>query len=149
MKRTQSIILLIGFVFFGVAAQAQFRSIPGAVTDSFKVHYPAASDVKWSDKVTLFQASFTNNGDAYLAKFKSKGEWLSSQKDIAEDKLPSVVKDGLAKSKYASYKIENVKQIFLPNNVTQYGLSVSNGSITKKNLLFNSEGQLLKDNTTL
>jgi len=136
-------------MFLAAAATAQFRSIPGTVTDSFKAKYPNATSVKWADKLTVFQATFTLDGETYQARYNSKGEWQQSQKNISEDKLPGVVKDGLAKSKYADWKIEKVLTRYLPGSKTQYGLSVSNGSITKKNLLFSSEGQLLKDNTTL
>jgi len=149
MKRLQSIILLVAFSFLATTVHAQFRSIPGAVTDSFKARYPSASAVKWSDKVTLFQATFTLDGETHIAKYSSKGEWQQTQKNITEDKLPAAVKDGLSKSKYAAWKIEKLYTRYLPGNKTQYALSVSNGSITKKNLLFSSDGQLLKDNTTL
>jgi hypothetical protein len=149
MKRIQSIFLLVAFSFLATTVHAQFRSIPGVVTDSFKAKYPSASAVKWADKVTAFQATFTLDGETLQARYNSKGEWQQSQKNITEDKLPAAVKDGLSKSKYADWKIEKLLARYLPGNKTQYGLSVSNGSITKKNLLFSSEGQLLKDNTTL
>jgi hypothetical protein len=36
-----------------------------------------------------------------------------------------------------------------PGNITQYGIQVSKSDLQKKNLLFSSDGQLLKDNSTL
>lgn len=149
MNRILSVILLSGMLMMAGAANAQFRSIPGVVTDSFKVKYPSATTVKWADKVTNFQATFHFNGEVYTAKYSSKGEWQSSTKKISEDKLPSSVKDGLSKSKYAAWKISSVTQRYLPGDALEYILGVGNGDLNKKNLTFSSEGQLLSDSRTL
>lgn len=149
MKRLLSIFFLSGMLMTGLSVHAQFRSIPGIVTDSFKVKYPTATEVKWSDKVTNFQAVFTLDNEKYTAKYSSKGEWQSSVKNITEDKLPAVVKDGLSKSKYADWKVGTVAIKYLPAGKVQYGIAVSKGDFNKKNLTFSSEGQLLSDSRTL
>ena len=149
MNKILSIVLLCGILATGSAANAQFRSIPGVVTDSFKVKYPGATGVKWADKVTNFQATFTLSGEVFTAKYSSKGEWQSSTKKISEDKLPASVKDGLSKSKYADWKISTVTERFLPADKVEYILGVGNGDLNKKNLTFSSEGQLLSDSRTL
>jgi hypothetical protein len=149
MNRFLSILLLSGMLAMTHASNAQFRSIPGAVTDSFKVKYPGATGVKWADKVSNFQATFTQQGEVYTAKYSSKGEWQSSTKKISEDKLPASVKDGLSKSKYAAWKINTYTLRYLPENKTEYILAVQNGDLNKKNLTFSSEGQLLSDSRTL
>ncbi|HEX9511029.1 MAG TPA: PepSY-like domain-containing protein [Puia sp.] len=149
MKKFLNLMLISGFLFMTVAANAQFRKIPGAVTDAFKVKYPSAQTVSWEDKVSAFQASFVIDGETYSARYTSKAEWLGSQKKIQEDKLPSAVKDGLAKSKYADWEVKTVTAHYLPDGKMEYAIGVYKKGLNKKNLLFSSEGQLLKDNYTL
>jgi hypothetical protein len=148
MKKLLNLMLISGFFFMATAAHAQFRKIPGIVTDSFKVKYPTAQTVSWEDKVSAFQASFTLDGESYQARYNSKGEWLGSQKKIKMENLPAAVKDGLSKSKYADWEVRTLTARYLPGGKVEYALGVNKGGL-RKNLLFSNEGQLLKDNITL
>lgn len=132
-----------------IGAHAQFRKIPGVVTDSFKVKYPNAKGVSWKDRTTSFQASFTLGNDDYVAKYNSKGEWQQSEKKIKEEDIPAPVKDGLSKSKYADWKIGSVIHRDLPEGKVEYTIAVSNGTLSKRNLTFSSGGQLRRDAITL
>jgi len=149
MKKLLYLMLISGTFFMTTAAHAQFRKLPGIVTDSFKEKYPNAKTVSWEDKVSAFQASFVQDGENYTARYSSKGEWLGSQKKIGEDKLPSAVKDGLAKSKYADWEVKTVITHYLPGDKEEYAIGVYKKGLNKKNLLFSRDGQLLKDNYTL
>lgn len=136
-------------LLFATATDAQLRRIPAAVTDSFKMKYPAATSLEWKDKLTSFQADFIMDNAKYEAKFNSKGEWLNTEKVIRQQDLPAPVADGLSKSKYADWKPENMYARYLPGDKTFYRIEVSKSDIQKKSLLFNSTGRLLKDNITL
>jgi hypothetical protein len=151
MKKSLLFLLLTGVFFLTVLpADAQFRRIPGIVTDSFKLKYPDAQTVTWEDGITAFKASFILNNERYISKYSSKGEWQSSEKKIPFEAVPGSVKDGLSKSKYTGdWKTGNVTVRYLPGEVTQYNIVVFKGDLQRKNLLFNSDGQLLKDTTTL
>jgi len=142
------VFLFISSLFF-IAAHAQFRKIPGEVTDSFKVRYPNAKSVSWKDKTTSFQATFVLGDENYTAKYNSKGEWQQSEKKIKKEELPAPVKDGLSKSKYADWETGNVIHRDLPGNKVEYVITVSNGTLSKRVLTFNSDGQLKKDAITL
>jgi hypothetical protein len=132
-----------------IPAFAQFRKVPGEVTEALKTKYPDASNVSWKDKISVFVASFDMNDEKYEARFNEKGEWKSTQKEISKEALPEQVKDGWEKSKYADWDLNSVYSIELPDDVMQYRLQVAKSDIQKKNLLFNSDGKLLKDNITL
>jgi len=151
MKKLIYCLLIGTAVMMTPSVQAQFRSIPSVVTDSFKVKYPNAQQVSWSDKVSAFQATFKIDADAYTARFSSKGEWLGSMKKIVQSSLPAAVADGLSKSKYADadWKVGTVTERYLPGGAIQYSIFVSKSGLQKKNLLFSSTGQLLKDDATL
>lgn len=152
MKKLLYLFAVCGFLFTAVGAHAQFRSVPGVVTDSFKLRYPNAKSVSWNSRISGdFQATFTLDSDSYTSRYSNKGVWQWSTKKITRDALPAPVKDGLAKSKYAGseWEVKSVTMRFLPGNTVQYVISVKKSELNQKNLLFSSEGQLLKDNSTL
>ena len=132
-----------------MASQAQIRKIPAVVTEAFKKQYPNAANVEWKDKLTAFVANFDQGTAKFEAKYNSKGEWQQSEHATTEADLPAPVKDGLSKSKYAEWKATDFFTRDLPGNKTQYRISVEKSDLQKKNLLFSSEGQLLKDSMTL
>ncbi len=130
-------------------ATAQVRKIPAAVTEAFKEKYPNASNVEWKDKLTNFMAVFEQDNEKYEARFNSKGVWQDTENEIEDGQLPEVVKGGLDKSKYADWEINHMYKIELPNDKVRYRIEVGKSDLQKKNLLFNSEGRLLKDKITL
>jgi Putative beta-lactamase-inhibitor-like, PepSY-like len=152
MKKTIFYCLLLGGLLMTFApVRAQLRSLPSVVTDSFKVKYPSATQVSWSDKLGYWQASFYLGPDALTAKFKNTGEWQSALKTIAQTSLPAEVQDGWSKSLYADgeWNVATVQVLYLPGNVTQYAIQIEKSSLQKKNLLFNSNGRLIKENAAL
>ncbi|HXD78172.1 MAG TPA: PepSY-like domain-containing protein, partial [Puia sp.] len=140
-----------GFLMVHTGAQAQLRTLPSAVTDSFKAKYPDAKQVSWSDKLGYWQASFYVDADALVAKFKTTGEWQSTMKRIPQTGLPADVQDGFSKSLYADddWKVTTVQVLYLPGNVVEYAVQVEKSQFQKKNLLFNSKGRLIKENAAL
>jgi hypothetical protein len=128
---------------------AQLRKIPAEVTEALKAKYPEASNVTWKDKLSVFAAAFVINGEKMEARFNSKGEWQSTEIEIADNDLPEEVRDGLNKSKYSEWEVKSVVHIDLPDDKVEFRIQVAKSDVQKKNLLFNSEGQLLKDNITL
>jgi hypothetical protein len=144
-------LLLGGLVMMYSAVHAQLRTLPSAVTDSFKAKYPSAKQVSWSDKLSYWQVSFYLDADALTAKFKSSGEWQSAMKKIAQTSLPADVQDGFSKSLYADgdWTVSTVQVLYLPGDVTQYAVQVEKSSLQKKNLLFNNKGRLVKENAAL
>ena len=140
------IVFAAGFAF---NTNAQIRKIPAEVTNAFAEKYGDAKNVEWKDNLSVFVAGFEQDGERYEAKFNKKGKWQSTEKPIAINDLPGVVNDGFEKSKYAEWEVRSVYEIELPADVKQYRLRVAKSDIQQKNLLFNEEGKLLKDNLTL
>ena len=155
MKKLLYLMLICGSFFVTASANAQFGSVPGIVTDSFKIKYPDAKSVSWSSKIGgVYQATFVQGSEAekYVAKFGKTGEWKQTTKVISKDAMPTAVKDGLAKSKYANateWEVREVTVIYLPGSAPQYNVLAAKNDIQKRNLLFGSDGRLLKDGNTL
>ena len=149
MKRIIPSLLFVLSLALTNNVLAQVRSVPATVTEAFKSKYPNASNVEWKDKLSGFVALFDNNGGHYEARFNNKAVWQYTEQTIDENTLPAAVKDGYNKSKWAEWDIDGITKIELPGDKVQYRLHVVKSDLQKKNLLFNSEGRLLKDNITL
>lgn len=151
MKKIISFSLIVALLFVAQSPLfAQIRKVPAAVTEAFKKKYPSASNVEWKDKMTVFMAGFDLNNGKHEARFTSKGEWKNTEQEVGEAGLPEAVKDGFKKSKYsADWSIGTAYRIDSPGDKTEYRVHVVKNDIQKKNLLFSSEGRLLKENITL
>ena len=145
----KKVLFLLLAVSLAIVTNGQIRKIPASVTEAFKEKYPHAIKVEWKDKVTSFAAGFEDDGKQYEARFNSKGEWQETEEQISEEEIPETVKDGLEKSKYSEWEISKVRRIEMPGDVVQFKVQVEKSDIQKKNLLFSSDGKLLKDNITI
>lgn len=150
MKKSIALLMTIALL---VVAQntlfAQLRKVPAAVTEAFKKKYPNAQEVEWKDKVTVFVAEFKENGTEYEARFTNKGEWKSTENEIGVTDIPAEVKDGYSKSKFTDWEIDEAYKIHVPGDKVEYRLHIRKNDVQKKNLLFSSDGRLLKDNITI
>lgn len=149
MKNFFRLSVLAFLLSSAVNVNAQLRKIPAEVTGAFSEKFPNAGDVEWRDKLSGFTASFSIDSAKYIASFNNKGSWESTEEFISEDDLPSSVRDGFDKSKYAEWNIAETSRIELPGDEVQYKVSVEKGDLKKRNLYFNDEGRLLKDKLTL
>lgn len=140
------IVFSSGLVFY---SNAQIRKIPAEVTNAFSEKYEQAKNVEWRDNLSAFVASFELDDEKYEAKFNKKGNWLSTEKELAISDMPDAVNDGVEKSKYSEWEVKAVYEIELPDNAKQYRVHVAKSNIQQKNLLFNEKGKLLKDNLRL
>jgi hypothetical protein len=150
MKKLLHYCLAVCFVLaIYHTADAQVRKLPATVTEAFRTKYPMALNVEWRDRLSGFTASFDLDNVHYEAKFNNKGIWQSTENKVEEKDMPEVVKDGLQKSKYAEWTIDEIYKIQIPGEKVQYRVQIEKSDIQKKNLLFSSEGRLISDKITL
>jgi hypothetical protein len=144
MKKILIALLLI--VAGTTAVMAQIRKMPAEVTNALKEKFPYAENVSWKDKLTSWEAEFTNKGVETQAWFSSKGEWKETDKSMSFDQLPEAVKDGLDKSKYNEWTPGEVAEITKKDKELQYRIYVEKSSLVqKKYLYFNAKGQLQRE----
>jgi hypothetical protein len=136
-------------ILFSVASvDAQFRKIPAEVTDAFKAKYSNASGVSWKDKLSSFQADFKIDDKEMKSTFSSQGEWIKTETKHPFEKVPSDVKDGFKKSKYASQPVQEVTKIEEKDKTTQYKIVIKKNDFNKRYLIFSTKGQLISDNSS-
>lgn len=138
-----------GLLLIISTANAQFRKVPGDVTDSFRVKFDNASGVAWKDRLSSFQADFTVGDKEMKALFTSKGEWIKTETKQTYNSLPDEVKDGFKKSKYADLDVLDVTLLEDKDNDIQFRVMVKKNEFNKRALIFSKQGQLLSDNASL
>jgi Putative beta-lactamase-inhibitor-like, PepSY-like len=83
------------------------------------------------------------------AFFSSKGDWIKTETKYTFNSLPSNVKDGFKKSKYAELTVSDVTQLDQKDKETQYKVVVKKNDYNKRNLMFSKAGQLISDSGSL
>ncbi len=142
-------VFLIGFILISNVLLAQVRDIPEAVKETFSSQYPGAENVTYEDNLISVQVHFQVNGEKMVAAYNNKGRWKDTEKDWSFDQLPETVKDGFQKSKYAEWKVSEVKMIYRPAGSDRYRIKVEKNDIQKKNVFFNKAGRLVDDSITV
>ena len=149
MKKLFWIILFVGLFSAVEKSNAQLRKIPSRVTNGLHTWYPAAQNVEWKDKITCYQANFDMNGIRYQAKFSRKGHWKGTEAYVNENSLPSTVRDGFKKSKYRNWKVRSSYVSDVPGEKTKYHVRVAKNDLRQKELVFTTQGQLVKDKVAI
>ena len=148
MKKILSLFVLV--LAAVSVTSAQLRKIPSEVTNAFKAKYPDATNVSWKDKITVFQASFVNDGQEMKADFSSNNGWQETAVRKSFEQLPEDVLDGFEKSKYNEWTHgEYFFEILKNDNSVQYRIYVEKNAIQKKFLFFNTKGQLERESLTM
>ena len=132
-----------------ISATAQFRDIPGAVTNAFKAKYPEATNVQWDDRVTNFQAKFLKDSATYEARFDKNGTWIETEKAITFDALPEAVKSAFRSSKYSDYSIRTVAEIEKANGGKELRLYIRDNVLKRKYVYYSPDGTFLRDDTKI
>jgi hypothetical protein len=145
MKYIFSAILLLT----AAGLQAQVRSVPSIVKETFQAQYPGAEEVSYEDNLVSVQVNFTLNGEKMVASYTNKGRWKETEKDWSFEKLSEDVKTGFDKSKYADWEILQTRIVYRAGGAELYKVKVEKNDLQKKNLFFNKKGRLVEDSLTI
>jgi hypothetical protein len=146
-RRIFSLLLLL--FFFSSISFAQIREVPELVKEAFDTQYPDADSVEYKDNIVSVDVHFTQNGEKMKAQYTNKGRWRETEKLWSFDQLPTDVKDGFSKSKYADWEVAETKIVFRPGGVERYRVKVGKNDLQKKFLFFNKSGRLMEEQITI
>ena len=142
-------LLLVLGVLFSLTSFAQIREIPKEVDEAFYKQYPKAERAEFKDNLINVKVSFELDGEQYIATYSSKGIWKETEKEWRYDKLPTAVKDGFEKSKYADWQVKETLIIYRAGGTERYRLRAEKGDVKRKNLFFNDKGRLMEEALTI
>lgn len=117
--------------------------IPAAVLENYKKLFPKAETAEWDKFPEFYEVDFTENGVDKEAIFSLTGEWLITERTLPFHKLPQAVKDALAKSEYASYKVREAAEVEMPGVKDAFGVDVVKGK-EEKAVYFDPTGKIIK-----
>lgn len=156
MKTLRSVMLLTALSVIAYYTQAQdiYRNIPSPATNNFSAKYPGVAVKNWKKDAGGYEALFKMNKEKCTAYYDPSGNWLRTETSIPLSKVPVDIRYALRQSNFASYHIDNVRNVHTP--VTDmYRLEVDNnggnpvsytdfGSMDDQLLYFSPSGHLLK-----
>ncbi|MBS1533043.1 MAG: PepSY-like domain-containing protein [Bacteroidetes bacterium] len=156
MKTLKSLILAaaMGMISYQAIAQRSDR-IPLSVTTDFASKYPGVKVRNWEAGNDQYVASFRLNGRQCEAYYAKDGAWRSTEVIMRHLKnLSPDIRKALRDSKYASYHIDGVKRLHMPNS-EMFIVEVDNnsgnkmiydnlGSFDDQLLYFTVNGKLVK-----
>lgn len=88
--------------------------IPQAITDAIDEMYAGATVVDFDQEKNGFEVDILHNSVYKDVYFNAANEWISTEWDITEDKVPAIVMNALKASDYKNYRIEDIDQIEKP-----------------------------------
>ncbi|WP_337941171.1 PepSY-like domain-containing protein [Parabacteroides sp.] len=92
----------------------QPTTIPQAITDAIDEMYAGAIVVDFDQEKNGFEVDILHNSVYKDVYFNAANEWISTEWDITEDKVPAIVMNALKASDYKNYRIEDIDQIEKP-----------------------------------
>lgn len=124
----------------------RLSEVPDAVLDSFESDFPNAGRVEWEKKSGYIVADFWQDGVDTQVWYDSNGHWLMTEFDWGTQLslLPQVVQDAFQESQYAAWHVEDIHKYERTNDVF-YLIEVETKGKQDRNLYYNEEGSLLKD----
>ncbi|HEX2535705.1 MAG TPA: PepSY-like domain-containing protein [Chitinophagaceae bacterium] len=149
MAPKKLLLPLLALLFTISAAAQKLRDIPQEVKDAFANQYPNADSVEYKDNLVNIYIHFQMNGEKMVASYTNQGRWKETEKEFNYEELPAEVKDGLAKSKYADWKIRETRMVYRAGEPETFRLKVEKNELARKHLYFNKSGRLLEDPITL
>ena len=154
--KSLKIIFLIAAMGVSTYAMAQQKVVvPQSIVTDFSNKYPQARVKNWQAEKNQYIVSFVLNKQEVEARYNKDGNWISTATTLWHiSDIPHKIIDSLRQSKFASYHINEAKNIETPSN-TMYRLEVDNnsgnkqmydnlGSYDNQWLYFSPDGQLIK-----
>jgi hypothetical protein len=156
MKTLRIVMLLmaLSMITYYTKAQDIYRNIPSPATNNFSTKYPGVTVKNWKKDAAGYEALFKMNKEKSTAYYDPSGNWVRTETNVPLSKLPVDIRYALRQSNFASYHIDDVRNIHTPIT-DMYRLEVDNnggnpdsytdlGSMDNRLLYFSPSGHLLK-----
>ncbi|MDE3183160.1 MAG: PepSY-like domain-containing protein [Bacteroidota bacterium] len=138
------VMTLAVIIATSIVATAQRTSkIPQSVKESFAVKFPGTRVKKWNKVKENYTAIFESQNKKQKVTFTLDGKWVKTETKIKWKDIPESIKTAFAKSKYLSWKKNEIIVIDMPENSKLFVIEVDNESE------FHGEDYVLKDDYSL
>ncbi|HLI94286.1 MAG TPA: PepSY-like domain-containing protein [Puia sp.] len=148
MKKMKLVLMglaVCAMPFLAEANSGGGKNMPRPVSSAFTRQYPGAHLMNWQERNNEYVVNFRSSTENSSAYYTKDGVWLRTDTKLSgKQDLPENVQDGLARSTYAKYNVEEVDQVRQPAGKTVYMLRVDYGADAGNDYLlyFNADGRL-------
>ena len=119
MNKTRIGLLLAAGLTSSLAVQAdqplKRSQVPKAVIEALQQKYPAAKTLGFQKEVengkTQYEANLKNGAERVDVSFSPEGKVVSEETEIAAAAVPAAVKQGLAASRYSTWKVNKAERV--------------------------------------
>ncbi|MDB4904696.1 MAG: hypothetical protein JWQ63_3977 [Mucilaginibacter sp.] len=123
--KTAIILMALGFTVNANAAKGGVN-VPEKITEEFTAKYPQAKLKDWKIAKAGYKAEFKLNHKKHTAVYASDGTLLKTETKLSWTReMPLAVKTALKKGEYASYHVDEIKEVNAARE-TQYVLTIDN-----------------------
>ena len=141
------LFLLICFVSVS-SVSAQVINVPDNSQKDFQERYKGATNIKWSNNVANYTASFKEGDVSCKAHYMIDGGWDYTEKFIHKADVPAVVSESFSKSKYRDNKVKSIVYLENAKKEELYRYEVKSG-VTRNYVFFDKTGTLIKTNAVI
>ncbi|MBT0608370.1 PepSY-like domain-containing protein [Aequorivita echinoideorum] len=118
MKNVKILSALFLMTNIALAQDIAMDAVHTNVKVSFNKEYANATAVEWERDMENYKVEFDLNQIDTEVWYSDAGNVIRKEQDIAENELPQAVRNAI-KSKYASYRVDEIEKIW-QNNLTSY-----------------------------
>lgn len=136
------ILMLLGVFAFGCDNEIIPSEVPSVVENTFKTHFPNATEVEWELYGEDFEVDFEVNQIDHSARIDNAGNMLEYKYEIAENTLPSTIITAL-KTEYSNKKWEDPEVLVTAEN-SYYQVEIDN-FLNDKKIVFDSTGNKIEN----
>ena len=141
-------LLLLITIFSVSALSAQVFNVPDKAQKQFQEKYAGATNIKWSNNVANYEASFTLDSASWKSHYNIDGTWDYTEKFLKAGDAPAKVKESLSKGQYRKNKVKSFAYVENSKGEKLYRYEVKSG-VTRTYVFYDQEGTLIKSNTVL
>ncbi|GAB4343069.1 MAG: hypothetical protein OHK0038_23090 [Flammeovirgaceae bacterium] len=141
MKKSAILLGVMFAVTFANAQKVSDREVPIVVKNTLQKSYPNAKEIKWKKEKANYEAEFEVNETDYSVLIDVSGNIIETEVEIKIDELPANAKAYISKN-YADQKIKETAKITDSKGIVTY-----EAEIKGKDLIFDSNGSLIKEET--
>jgi len=134
--------VFLAIIFFSTFSACGEKHVPDEVKNSLFKKEPLAQDMRWESNKGLFKVYYTLNKIKKTSYFDEKGNWVETETEIANEKLPQAIINVL-NYQYFEYQLEDVELIETFDKQVLYEVDLRNGD-KKCDILFDGSGKMLR-----
>jgi len=143
MKKLQLLAIAICTTAAVYAQDLRIEEVPNNLKEKFNKEYAQATDVEWEMDGENYKVEFDLGRMDNKVWYSKSGKVIRMEKELSEKELPLAIASSI-KSKYAGYKIDDIKMTKAVSELT-YKVELKKGLFEERKVVFDESGNVISD----